>query len=111
MVRCLWPGSVIVDLGVDSGGNCALSELDRVVEHGGVTVVGIANLAATVPQHASELYARNVLALVKLFLTKEGTLALDDFKDEVLAGARLTHAGEVQHAPTAQALLEAGRTR
>ncbi len=111
MVRAMKPGAVIVDLAVESGGNCALSELDKVVEHGGVTLVGIANVPATVPQNASELYAKNVLALVKLFVDKEGKLALNDFKDEVLAGARLTHAGEVQHAPTAEALLAAGRAR
>jgi NAD(P) transhydrogenase subunit alpha len=82
-----------------------------VVEKEGVTLVGIANLPATVPQHASELYAKNVLALVRLFVDKEGRLALNDFKDEVLAGCRLTHAGEVHHAPTAQALLAAGGAR
>jgi len=52
-----------------------------------------------------------VLSLVKLMLDKEGKLALNDFKDEVLAGCRLTHGGEVHHAPTAQALLELGRAR
>jgi NAD(P) transhydrogenase subunit alpha len=103
MVQAMKPGAVIVDLAVESGGNCALSEPGRVVEKGGVTIVGLANLPASVPQHASELYARNVLALVKLFLDKEGRLA-PDWTDEVLAGCRLTHAGEVHHAPTAQAL-------
>jgi NAD(P) transhydrogenase subunit alpha len=105
MVRSMRPGAVIVDLAVESGGNCELSEAGRVVEKDGVTIVGLPNLAATVPQHASELYAKNVLALVRLFEDKEGRLALNDFKDEVLAGCRLTHAGEVHHAPTAQALL------
>ncbi len=103
MVRSMKPGAVIVDLAVESGGNCELSEPGRVVERGGVTIVGLANLPATVPQHASELYAKNVLALVKLLLDKEGKLA-PDWSDEVLAGCRLTHAGEVHHAPTAQAL-------
>ncbi len=111
MVASMKPGAVIVDLAVESGGNCALSVLDQVVVHGGVTVVGLANLPASVPHDASELYAKNVFALVKLFLDKEGKLALNDFKDEVLAGCRLTHGGEVLHAPTAQALLEAGRAR
>jgi NAD(P) transhydrogenase subunit alpha len=103
MVRAMRPGAVIVDLAVDSGGNCELSERGRVVEREGVTIVGLENLAATVPQHASELYAKNVLALVKLVLDKEGKLA-PDWNDEILAGCRLTYAGEVHHAPTAQAL-------
>lgn len=107
MVRSMKPGAVIVDMAVESGGNCELSELDQVVVREGVTLVGIANLAASVPQHASELYAKNVLALVKLFVDKEGKLALKDFEDEVLAGCRLTHGGEVHHGPTAQALSEA----
>jgi NAD(P) transhydrogenase subunit alpha len=110
MVRAMKRGAVIVDLAVESGGNCELSVLDQVVEREGVTIVGLANLPATLPRDASELYAKNVLALVKLFLDKEGKLALNDFRDEVLAGCRLTHAGEVHHAPTAQALL-AGRAR
>ena len=103
MVRAMKPGAVIVDLAVESGGNCELSEEGRVVEREGVTIVGLANLPASVPQHASELYAKNVLALVKLFVDKEGALA-PDFQDEVLSGCRLTQAGAVHHPPTAQAL-------
>lgn len=110
MVRAMRPGAVIVDMAVESGGNCELSAPGEVVEREGVTIVGLANLPATVPQHASELYAKNVLALVKLFVDKEGKLALNDFKDEVLAGCRLTHAGEVNHGPTAQALQEARKS-
>ncbi|MEQ1895386.1 MAG: Re/Si-specific NAD(P)(+) transhydrogenase subunit alpha [Planctomycetota bacterium] len=111
MVRSMKPGAVIVDLAVESGGNCELSVAGQIAVQGGVKIVGIPNLPATVPTHASELYAKNVLSLVKLMLDKEGKLALNDFKDEVLAGCRLTHAGEVHHAPTAQALLELGRAR
>ncbi len=106
MVRSMKPGAVIVDLAVESGGNCELSEPDRIVVREGVTLVGIANLPATVPQQASELYARNVLALVKLFKVEAGAIALD-FGDDVLRGARVTHAGEVHHAPTAEALAVA----
>ena len=111
MVRSMKPGAVVVDLAVESGGNCELSVAGEIARAGGVKIVGIPNLPATVPTHASELYAKNVLSLVKLMLDKEGKLALNDFKDEVLAGCRLTHAGEVHHAPTAQALLELGRAR
>jgi len=103
MVRSMKAGSVIVDLAVDSGGNCELSEPGKVIEKNGVTIVGISNLPATVPQHASELYAKNVLALAKLLLDKEGKLA-PDWTDEVLVGCRLTHGGEIHHVPTAQAL-------
>ena len=114
MVRSMKPGAVVVDLAVDSGGNCELSEPDRIVVREGVTLVGIANLPATVPQQASELYARNVLALVRLFVTKEKGIVLD-FEDEVLKGSRLTHAGAIHHAPSAAAVEEAkvaaGRSR
>lgn len=108
MVRAMKRGAVVVDLAVESGGNCELSEAGAVVEREGVTIVGLANLPASVPQHASELYAKNVLALVKLLLDKEGKLA-PDWNDEILVGCRLTHAGEVHHAPTAQA-LSAGKS-
>ncbi len=102
-VQRMQKGAVLVDLAVESGGNCELSVPGQVVEREGVTIVGIPNLAATVPHHASQLYAKNVLALLKLLVAKDGALKLD-FKDEVLAGARLTHGGELWHAPTAQAL-------
>jgi NAD(P) transhydrogenase subunit alpha len=100
MVRSMRPGSVIVDLAVESGGNCALAECDRIVERHDVVT---ANLPATVPTHASELYARNVLSLVKLMIRDEGKLEANH-EDEVLAGCLLTHAGRIAHAPTAAAL-------
>lgn len=104
MVESMKPGAVIVDLAVESGGNCELSKLGEVVVHNGVKIVGVPNLPATVPFHASELYAKNILNLVKLFVQKDGTLN-KDFKDEVLAGCLLTHAGEVTHKATAEALV------
>ena len=104
MVESMKPGAVVVDLAVESGGNCELSKLGEVVLHNGVKIVGVPNLPATVPFHASELYAKNILNLVKLFVQKDGTLN-KDFKDEVLAGCLLTHAGEVTHKPTADALV------
>lgn len=100
MVRSMRPGSVVVDLAVESGGNCELSERDRIVEKHGVTLIGVENLPATVPMHASELYAKNVLALVQLFVGEDGALALD-FADEVLAGCRLVHDGAIAHEATA----------
>jgi NAD(P) transhydrogenase subunit alpha len=107
MVESMKPGAVIVDLAVESGGNCELAELGKIVVHQGVKVVGLPNLPATVPFHASELYSKNVLNLIKLFVQKDGSLALD-FKDEVLAGCLLTHAGAVTHKATADALVAAG---
>ena len=102
-VRTMKSGAVIVDLAVEAGGNCELSELGKTVEKHGVTIIGIPNLPATVPVHASELYSKNVLNMVKLFVDKQGALATD-FKDEVLAGALLTHRGAICHEATAKAL-------
>jgi len=104
MVESMRPGAVVVDIAVESGGNCELSKLGEIVDHKGVKIVGVPNLPATAPQHASELYAKNVLNLIKLFVQKDGTLNTE-FKDEVLAGCLLTHAGQVTHKATADALL------
>jgi len=87
------PGSVIVDLAAEAGGNCELTEPDKVVVTGGVTIHGPTNLPATMPVHASQLYARNVTELVREFV-KDGSLALN-FDDEVIKGACVTHGGEI----------------
>jgi NAD(P) transhydrogenase subunit alpha len=109
MLKSMRPGSVVVDLAVESGGNCEHSQPGEVVVFEGVRIVGAANVPATVPLHASELYARNVLNLVNLFVAKENkedeeARVARDFEDEVLAGCLLTHGGEVRHGPTAEAL-------
>ena len=109
MVRSMRAGAVIVDLAVESGGNCALSKVGEIVDHEGVKIVGIPNLPSTVPEHASELYSKNVFNLVKLFIGDEGALQTD-FEDEVLAGCLLTHAGEVRHTQTAEALAAKGNS-
>jgi H+-translocating NAD(P) transhydrogenase subunit alpha len=83
------PGSVVVDLAGESGGNCALTTPGQTVVHHGVTIVSPLNPAAEMPEHASELYARNVVALLELMLDEQG--ALDPERDdEVLFGARVT---------------------
>jgi NAD(P) transhydrogenase subunit alpha len=83
------PGSVVVDLAGESGGNCALTTPGQTVVHHGVTIVSPLNPAAEMPEHASELYARNVVALLELMLDEQG--ALDPERDdEVLIGARVT---------------------
>jgi len=102
MVRAMRPGSVIVDLAVEQGGNCELSEADREVIQNGVLILGPSNLAATAPHDASALYARNVLALL-LLMWKEGQLTVD-MQDEVIAGSLLTHEGRIIHPATAERL-------
>jgi NAD(P) transhydrogenase subunit alpha len=87
------PGSVIVDIAAEAGGNCELTEPDQVVVRHGVTIHGPTNLPATMPVDASQLYARNVTELLREFV-KDGALALD-FDDEVIKGACVTHAGEI----------------
>ena len=82
------PGSVIVDLAAETGGNCELTAPGEVVEREGVTIVGLTNLASTMPFHASQLYARNVSALLQ-HLAPGGELALD-WEDEITAGACVT---------------------
>jgi NAD(P) transhydrogenase subunit alpha len=103
MVRAMRAGSVIVDLAVEQGGNCELSQADREVVENGVLILGPSNLPAAMPHDASLLYARNVFSLLQLLLDKEGNLTVD-LNDEVVAGALLTHAGKVLHAPTAERL-------
>ena len=109
LVARMSPGSVIVDLAAEQGGNCEDTVAGETVVRGGVSILGPTNLPATVPVHASELYARNILAFVEVLL-KEGKVELD-FEDEVLADSVVTHGGEVRHAPTADALAAGGEQR
>ncbi|HUJ12138.1 MAG TPA: Re/Si-specific NAD(P)(+) transhydrogenase subunit alpha [Verrucomicrobiae bacterium] len=85
------PGSVIVDLAAETGGNCELTEADKEIIKQGVTIIGRTNLPSTLPVHASQMYARNVVELVKL-MVKDGKLNLD-FTDEIIKGACLTYNG------------------
>ena len=89
-VAAMRPGSVIVDLAAETGGNCELTEPGEVVERDGVTIVGLTNLPSTMPFHASQLYARNVSALLQ-HLAPDGELSLD-WEDEITAGACVTRA-------------------
>ena len=91
MVRKMAPGSVIVDLAAERGGNCEVTRAGEVVEEGGVTVMGSINLASTVPYHASQMYARNVTAFL-LHLFREGTLHLDD---EIPRETLVTQGGQI----------------
>jgi NAD(P) transhydrogenase subunit alpha len=92
-IESMQPGSVIVDLAAEAGGNAELTRADEDVEHRGVTILGPTNLPSSMPYHASQLYARNVSALVQ-HLAPEGTLTVD-FEDEITAGACVTRKEEV----------------
>ncbi len=102
MVQRMRPGSVLIDLAAEQGGNCELTEPGREVVKHGVTLLGQINLPASMPEGASTMYARNVLELV-LHLIKDGRLRVD-LDDEITGGTLLTHDGRVVHAPTAALL-------
>lgn len=93
MVDAMRSGSVIVDLAAESGGNCALTQADQDVRHHGVTIIGPVELPATLPLHASQMYSRNVVALLQ-HLVKDGELHIDP-EDEISSGCLVTHAGKV----------------
>ena len=92
-IESMRPGSVIVDLAAEAGGNADLTQPDEEVSHNGVTILGPTNLPSSMPYHASQLYARNVSALVQ-HLAPEGELKLD-FEDEITSGACVTRKEEV----------------
>jgi NAD(P) transhydrogenase subunit alpha len=93
-VKAMAAGSVIVDLGAERGGNCVLTESGKVVVRHDVTIVGTLNLPALVANHASQMYAGNLTNLLKLLITKEGTLKLDT-GDEIIAACLVTRDGQV----------------
>jgi len=100
------PGSVIIDLAGESGGNCELTEPGQTVVREGVKIASPLNLPASMPEHASQLFARNVLALLELIVDENGELQLD-FDDEIVQGACIVRDGEIVHAG-AKAAVEAG---
>jgi NAD(P) transhydrogenase subunit alpha len=93
MVQRMAPGSVIIDLAAERGGNCELTKPDEITVAHGVTIIGEYNLAGTVPYHASQMYARNLSAFL-LHLVKEGPLNLN-LQDEIVRETLVTHGGEV----------------
>jgi NAD(P) transhydrogenase subunit alpha len=101
------PGSVIVDIAAEQGGNCELTKPGETVVAGGVKIVGPLNLAASLPYHASEMYSRNLFNLLKPAIAK-GELAID-WSDEVFAGAVLTRDGQIKHEAT-RATIEGRKT-
>jgi len=93
-VRGMKPGSVIVDLAVETGGNCELAEAGTEVRRNGVLILGPVNLPSTLPYHASQMYARNVSSFL-LHVARDGKLVVD-FDDEIIRETCVTHAGEVR---------------
>jgi len=102
MVRGMAPGSVIVDLAAERGGNCELTRADQVVVEHGVTILGPTNLPSTVPYHASQMYAKNITTFL-LHLVKDGAVTLDP-KDEITRETLIAQGGEVANARVRQAL-------
>jgi NAD(P) transhydrogenase subunit alpha len=98
-VRGMHAGSVIVDLAAEAGGNCALTSPGETVVVDGVTIVGLTNVPATMPVHASQMYSRNMQAFLALIVV-EGGLALD-FEDEIVRDACVAHGGKVMREATA----------
>jgi NAD(P) transhydrogenase subunit alpha len=96
MVKAMEPGSVIVDLAAERGGNCELTQAGKEVVAHGVTITGPLNLASSVPYHASQMYAKNVVTFLKHITTKEGELKIDT-ADEITAGTLMCQDGQVVH--------------
>jgi NAD(P) transhydrogenase subunit alpha len=92
-VRAMKPGSVIVDLAAEKGGNCELTRPDEDVVVDGVTIIGHTNLPSEVPAHASQMYAKNLITFLE-HLFEEGAIRLD-FADEITAGTIVSHQGRI----------------
>lgn len=102
MVKSMKPGSVIVDMAVESGGNCTLSEQDKTVVKHGVTIIGESNLPALVPVNASELFAKNISALLLHLCDKDGLKW--EMDEEITKGCLITHQGKLVHTFTQEIL-------
>ena len=102
MVARMAPGSVIVDIAAERGGNCELTRPGETVDAGGVLILGPLNLASTIPYHASQMYAKNIGAFLK-YLIKDGAVTLDA-ADEIVRETLVTRAGEVTHPRVREAL-------
>src|ERR1019366_2089195 len=102
MVASMRAGSVIVDLAAEQQGNCALTQPGKTVVEHGVTIIGATDLTSRMCAHASQMYSRNMEKLL-FYITKDGALKLD-FKDEIVAGSVVTHAGEIVHSKVKEAM-------
>lgn len=97
MVEGMKPGTIIVDLAAETGGNCELTRLDETVVHNGVTILGPSNVPGTAATHASQMYGTNIENLLKLLVDNDGQLHLD-FDDEIVRDTVVVHQGEVVNA-------------
>ena len=97
MVDSMKPGSIIVDLAVEQGGNCPLSRAGEIVEHHGVRIIGHVNVPGRLPVDASALYARNLYNFVSPFVDRETGAVAFDWNDELVTGTGLTRDGKVVH--------------
>jgi len=94
MVKGMKPGSVIVDIAAETGGNCELTEAGKTVEKYGVKIIGPENIPSTVPYHASQMYAKNIITFLLNMVDKEGKLTID-LEDEIVKDSLITHDGKV----------------
>ena len=106
MVKTMQPGSVIVDLASESGGNCELSKAGETILAHGVQILGPVNLPTSIPVHASQMYSKNIVTLVSEFLGDDGQLQLD-FQNDVVGPSTVTHEGEVRNERVQLALQSA----
>jgi H+-translocating NAD(P) transhydrogenase subunit alpha len=97
MVERMAPGSVLVDIAAERGGNCELTKPGETVIHNGISIVGPLNLPSAVPYHASQMYSKNIATFLKYLIGKDGNLALNR-EDEIVRETLVTHGGEVVHA-------------
>jgi NAD(P) transhydrogenase subunit alpha len=104
MVRAMRPGSIIVDLAAEQGGNCELTQPGKTAEKYGVTIIGAVNLPASVPVDASLMYAKNITALFRHIYPKPDSTP--DFDDEIIKGACITRNGEIVNASIREALQQ-----
>lgn len=104
MIKSMRPGSVIIDLAAEQGGNCELTQVNNTIIKHNVTIYGTANLPAAVPIHASQMYSKNITNLFK-HLLKEGKY---DFEDEITSGACITHKGQIKNQMIAEAVEKGG---
>ena len=102
MVRGMKPGSLIVDLAAERGGNCEFTKADETVCENGVTILGPSNLSSTIPVHASEMYSRNIMTFL-LAMVHDGQLKID-LDDEVVCDTLVTYGGEVVNSHVRQLL-------
>jgi len=97
MVRKMRPGSVVVDLAAVTGGNCELTQKDKIIRENGVIIIGISELSSTVPMYASQMYSKNIMNYLKTFIQK-GELNLD-FENEIIKSSCIVHKGEIKYKP------------